>query len=207
MAALGQEIAAAKQAVGDLEVDTADVEDKAKAVNLNSREQVRGGPRSWMAMCRLPFCLSPSSLSMTNRSCLSHATARQAPRVLHALSLYANITGIRWKYDDEGNQHLIRGCECAQQFLHLLHPARSTVISLTHTFTFSYRINRTHSRVAARRGRGAGVLPGLHQGVLLQDRQLHLGHDRPGRPRRHRLGPVLVIGVGLWGEGASCMYK
>lgn len=51
VAALGQEIAAAKQAVGDLEAEAADVEDKAKAVNLSSREQVRA--RAWMVAPRV----------------------------------------------------------------------------------------------------------------------------------------------------------
>ncbi|TFJ85580.1 hypothetical protein NSK_003089 [Nannochloropsis salina CCMP1776] len=40
---------------------------------------------------------------------IEHASQDQAPRVLHALSLYANITGIRWKYDDGEKSHLIRG--------------------------------------------------------------------------------------------------
>lgn len=40
---------------------------------------------------------------------VEHASSEQAPRVLHALSLYANITGIRWKYEDDENSHLIRG--------------------------------------------------------------------------------------------------
>jgi len=42
---------------------------------------------------------------------IEHASQDQAPRVLHALSLYANITGIRWKYDDGEKSHLIRGCK------------------------------------------------------------------------------------------------
>ena len=51
------------------------------------------------------------------------ATREQAPRVLHALSLYANITGIRWNYDDESNPHLIRGCKSSvSSSLHLPSP-------------------------------------------------------------------------------------
>lgn len=51
VAVLGKEIAAAKQAVGDLEAEAADVEDKAKAVNLNSREQVRTCVRACVDAC------------------------------------------------------------------------------------------------------------------------------------------------------------
>ena len=34
----------------------------------------------------------------------------KAPRVRYAISLYANITGIKWKYET-GDEHLLRGCE------------------------------------------------------------------------------------------------
>ncbi len=51
---------------------------------------------------------------------VEHASSEQAPRVLHALSLYANITGIRWKYEDDENSHLIRGCTCLCRFVSAL---------------------------------------------------------------------------------------
>lgn len=56
-------------------------------------------------------CMEAESVDVEEKAKgVEHASSEQAPRVLHALSLYANITGIRWKYDDDENSHLIRGC-------------------------------------------------------------------------------------------------
>jgi hypothetical protein len=56
-------------------------------------------------------CMEAESIDVEEKAKgVEHASTEQAPRVLHALSLYANITGIRWKYEDDENSHLIRGC-------------------------------------------------------------------------------------------------